>query len=487
MVALYNDDGYFLSLVKLIDAGREPYRDFVFPGPPTLLYVYAAVVHLPASTYLASRVMTALGVLLACWLLWGIARRYCSPPAATAAVAIWGVWMATTFQYDPYHHWGFVMALAMAWALHRGAVSQRPAAWAATAGVFGALAALTIQVMAPAVVAGLVVCMMGTPWAWRPLVAMIGGGVAATLVTLAALATAGLLTGFWQQAVVYAVFGFRPRVETAWPWNPLRLMDLNALLEAPSLYLGGWGRLLIWSVGFVVPVATLPIMLIRRLQGRLSLDAAVLSTWTLAFFICTVVYNRLTGPLLWMSAGFACVMVARILDTRLRAQPSGRLRQAALAAALGAVALSLEPASSALMTPCSSGWARVEMQDATVCAPEAQAADFAGARDFVQAHPRDSIAFLSVSSTLYPLTGTIPPIGSIYATPNLNSREDTERTEQELDAAKVRYILYHSRLVWETVPSSQASLDGRWLLEDYIEANYQVIGRAGRMTVYERR
>jgi hypothetical protein len=486
MVALYHDDGYFLSLVQLVHAGREPYRDFVFPGPPALLYLYAAVVHLPISSYLASRVTTALGVLVGCWLLWAIARRYCSPPAASAAVAVWGVWMATTFQYDPYHHWGYTMALAMAWALHRGAGSQHSVAWAAVAGVFGALAVLTIQVMAPAVIAGLIVCQIGARRAWRPLIAMIGAGLAAAVVTVAALAAAGLLTGFWQQAVVYALFGFRPRNELPWPWDPTRLVDLKALLEAPGLYLFIWGRLLIWSVGFAVPLATLAVMLIGWLRGRLSLDAPILSTWTVAFFICAVAYGRLTGPLLWMSAGFACVLVARFLDRRLRAQPSGRHRLVALVSALAALAFSLEPVSAGLRTTCAGGWTRVGMRDATVCVPDEQAADFQGAQDFVQAHPRDSIAFLSVSTTLYPLTRTTAPIGSIYATP-LNSREDTERTERELDAARVRYIVYHPRLIWETVPSTQASPDGRWLLEDYLDRNYQVIGQAGRMTVYERR
>jgi hypothetical protein len=485
MVGLYNDDGYFLSFVSLISAGREPYRDFFFPGPPTLLYGYAALERLGASAYLTSRVVTACGILLACWLLWGIARRVCSPPAAAAATAVWGVWMATSFQYDPYHHWGFVLATAMAWALHRLDTSRRPLRWAAVAGMLGALSTLTIQVMAPAVLAGLIVCLVVSHRRWHAITAMVGAGLATTLIAAVALGAAGLLSGFWQQAVLYALFGFRTRVETSWPWNPLILMDLGALTAWPGVYLGLWGRLLIWSIGFVVPLATLPLMVLRMRRGWLPANVLVLCIWTLSFFACAVVYSRLTGPLLWMSAGFACILVARSFEAALRARLAVRLLPASVA--WGLVALSFEPLAAGLLTPCSGDWIGVEMKDAPICVPKAQAADFVAGRDFVQAHPRESIAFLSVSSTLYPLTRTTPPVGSMYVTPNLNSREDTERTEHELDAARVHYILYHPRLVWETVPSAQTGSDGKWLLEEYIEQKYRVIGYAGRMTVYERR
>ena len=203
----------------------------------------------------------------------------------------------------------------MAWAL------LRPDTRPVLAGVAGAAALLFSQGMAPAVLAGLVVAYLCRR---RPgdLLAMAAGPVAAGLLLALYLLATGTFAAFFDQTVGFTFGRYQDFNRLPFPWNPLLLGDTLNWHSGLAAY---WEFPMFWLLGVVAPLAIAGYagyglfgVLRRARPFNLTVGLATISTGLLgAAFIA-----RVGGPICWLSAPLALVLVAMRLRL-LTAGPSG--------------------------------------------------------------------------------------------------------------------------------------------------------------------
>ena len=261
ITTLHEDEGVVTMFALQVLAGHLPYRDFVIGISPLIPWLYAGAFKLFGSTLLVDRLLTALPIVGGTVLVAVIARRMLPATWAAAVAGLWGIWLPALIGYGAYHFWGPAFVLAMAAALLR----ERPRLY--LAGVMAALALLSYQALAPAVLAGFLLVLLSRRRIGG-VVRMAAPPAAAGVALSAYLVAEGTFRAFIDQTIVSTSGSYQSFNRVPLPWNPLLLVDT---LNWHSGLAAFWEFPMFWLLGVVAPVAIAAYAVLgiaRAIRGR---------------------------------------------------------------------------------------------------------------------------------------------------------------------------------------------------------------------------
>lgn len=472
IATLHEDQGVVTMWGLDVLAGRAPYRDFVVYTAPPLAYLYAVAFRLFGTGLVVDRLLLLLPMLVATVCLALIAKRLLPTGWAVAVALLWGAWLPAFIGYGAYHFWGPALVVAMAAAL------VPPRFNPLLAGVAGAAALLFYQGVAPGVAAGLLVAYL-TRRDWRDLLAMGAGPLLAGLLLLGYLVVTGTVSGFFDQTLGFTFGRYQDFNRLPFPWNPLLLGDTLNWHSGPAAY---WEFPMFWLLGVVAPLIVAGYALFEtwRVLARgapLSPVAAVaiISTGLLA----SAFVARVGGPVAWLSAPLALVLVAMRLR-RITAAASSLQHWAALAPVLLLFVAGLSPIPSGWWLSCTlnGGSPLVEVQTAAgpVCLRKTDAVQLKEVQPVAAGASR--VAFLPTSPGLYQLTGTEPSTPSYWVLPRHTRASELAWTESAL-------LDHVGRIVY--IDDPELDTGHPWQFDDFLAANYSVAQTYPGVTVYQRR
>jgi hypothetical protein len=225
------DEGFVLQTAAEIARGKVLFRDVISPLPgPFAFYLLAGVFELTGPSFGASRVLMAAMSSAVAGLVYLLARGATGRAAAFLAGAAFLACRTWAYPHWLMYHYATCAGLlaAAAWALAAAALARGRGGFALLAGVATGAALLAKQDVGGVTLVGLAVAalVLGGP---RRLALAAAGAVGAALVVvpaLLALAYAGALADFWDQAVMTAFRGFAqfPYIGRPSPW-PLFAQD----------------------------------------------------------------------------------------------------------------------------------------------------------------------------------------------------------------------------------------------------------------------
>lgn len=443
-VAPNEDSGAIGAWAMQAAAGAVPYRDFWAFTTPGSILLYAGLFKLLGASFLNLRLLTALAVLAACAILYGLGRSVLPGAWSAAVTAVWGVWIAVFMQYGPHHHWGVLSALAMAALL----LGRR----FFLAGVAATLSLFFIQSLLTAVAAAAVAALMLQPSPRRSLLPMAAGALAAGLPVIAYLLASGSLGPALADTVGWSVRYYPASNALPFPWSPAQLHD-TVLPEAGAGSL--WSVVMFWPLAVFAPLAVAGFAALavwRRLGGAPATPAGILAVLSTGLFLSAALV-RMTGPLLWFVAPLALLLVA--VRLRLLARSPAALAPIALVAALGLSPGVYGDLESCQLNPHS--WlAPVAAQGGTVCVSRDYAARLAAARSFALEHPGERLAYLPAASSFYLVAGRTPLLPDVYVVPGVTDPAETARLERALLDRRVLWIVYYASDLTTTLPADRA-------------------------------
>jgi hypothetical protein len=453
-------------------AGRTPYRDFVVYTAPPLAYLYALAFQLFGTALVVDRLLLLLPMLIATVGLALIAKRLLPTGWAVAVALLWGAWLPAFVGYGAYHFWGPALVVAMAAAL------VPPRFNPLLAGVAAALALLFYQGVAPGVAAGLLVAYL-TRRQWRDLLVMAAGPLVAALLLLGYLVVTGTVSGFFDQTLGFTFGRYQDFNRLPFPWNPLLLGDTLNWHSGPAAY---WEFPMFWLLGIVAPLIVAGYALAETwrvlARGATLSPAAALAVISTGLLAAAFV-ARVGGPVAWLSAPLALVLVAVRLR-RITAATSSLQHRAALAPVLLLFLAGLSPIPSGWWLSCTlnGGSPLVEVQTAAgpVCLRKAEAEQLKEVQPL--AAGGSGVAFLPTSPGLYELTGTEPATPSYWVLPRHTRASELAWTESAL-LDHVRRIVY--------LDDPELDTGHPWPFDAFLAANYSVAETYPGVTVYQRR
>lgn len=473
-VDVNEDAGVVGAWAMQVAGGAVPYRDFwAFPTPGSIL-LYAGLFKVFGAGFLALRILTALAVLLACWLLFLLGRSLLSDRWSAAVTLLWGAWLAVFLQYGPHHEWGTLGALAMALALLR----RRFLA----AGVAASLALAFLQSLVPAAAAGfLAAWLLERDWR-RSVLPMALGALAAGLPVLAYLVAVGALGPALADTVGFSVGYYRHSNSLPFPWSPADLRDtVLPAAGAGSL----WSVAMFWPLVLAAPLAISAFAgwaTWRSLRGQPAGPAAVLALVSTGLFLSTVLV-RVTGPLLWFAGPLALVLVAARIQRLAVSAPL-------LAPAVLVFATGLSPAVYGGLETCQVNprgrLVPVVGQGATYCVNRDQAGRMRAAREFAAAHPAESVAFLPAASSFYLFAGRPPSLPEVYVVPGVTSPEEEARLEGAMLSERLTWVLYFASDLTQSLPEDPELRSGQSPFDSFLAREYEVV-EGGALPVYRLR
>ena len=474
ILSLHEDEGVVTMWGLQVIAGRVPYRDFVVYSGPACAYLYGAVFWLFGSSLLVDRLLDGAPMVLATFFLALIGRRLLPAGWAAAVALLWGIWLPALVGYGAYHFWGPALVVVMSWALL--GPRRRPV----LAGLAAALALLFYQALAPAVLCGLLVAYLARRRLRDLLQAAAGPLLAAVLLGVYLLAT-GAVTGFFDQTVIFAFGRYQNFNRQPFPWNPLLLGDTLNWHSGLAAY---WEFPMFWLLGVVAPFAVAAYALYalwRVLRDRLPLsNEAALAIISSGLLVSSLV-TQVSGPIFWLSAPLALLLVAVRLR-QLTAAPPARRRLVALSPALLLFIAGLSPAPVGYWLSCSTNpggpLARVDSAAGPVCLRVPEAAQLRRTQEVVAQPRTGAIAFLPDSPALYQLTASRPTVPSYWTLPHQTRQAELVWEESAmLDHVEVAVYLADPDL----------DTGHPWQFDSFLAANYSAVASYPGIIVYRRR
>jgi len=474
VLSLHEDEGVVTMWGLQVVNGRVPYRDFVVYTGPACAYLYGAAFRLFGSSLLLDRLLEGLPIIAGTLFLALLGRRVLPAGWAAAVALLWGTWLPAFIGYGAYHFWGPALVIVMAWAL------LRPDTRPVLAGAAGAAALLFYQGMAPAVLAGLVVAYLCRR-RLGDLLAMAAGPVAAGLLLALYLLATGTFAAFFDQTVGFTFGRYQDFNRLPFPWNPLLLGDTLNWHSGLAAY---WEFPMFWLLGVVAPLAIAGYagyglfgVLRRARPFNLTVGLATISTGLLG----AALIARVGGPICWLSAPLALVLVAMRLRL-LTAGPSGIRRGLALSPALLLFAAGLSPAPVGFWMSCTTDpagpLAEVATKAGPVCLRVKEAAQLHEIQDVAELPRGAAIAFLPDAPALYQLTASAPEVPSYWTLPR-HTRPSELAWQESAMLDHVETAVY--------VADPELDTGHPWQFDDFLAANYDEAGSYPGITVYRRR
>jgi|GEM_PF-6441519 hypothetical protein len=478
IVGLHEDEGVVSAWAALFAGGQVPYRDFFAFATPGSILLYGAEYRLLGLSLLSDRILTALGILLAVALLALIARRFLPAPWAAAVALLWGAWLPVFLGYSQYHFWAVTFCLACALALLEAAPGGRPGAWL-LAGAAAGLAFLFLQAFVTVGLAALLLACLAKEGRFRRVGLLATGAAIPGGVVLAYLLATGSFLDFLRDTAGFTVGTYRSFNRVPFPWNPLLLQDTLNWRASEAAY---WGFGMLWLLGIVLPIAVAAYAawgLWKSVRGAGELSPAVqLAIISVALF-GSVLLGRVGGPLAWLAAPLALVLLA----TRLEWTTRGRWQLAALVPVIALFLFGLSPAPVGWALSCSARpgapLVAVAMPAGMVCVTARDAPMMRQAVSLAAAVPAHRVAFLPTSLELYELTLTRPIGPPLWLLPGLSSPDLVAKQEDALVAPQVERLLY--------IEDRDLDVGHPWAFDDFLAANFVLDGQGRGYRVYRRR
>ena len=478
IVGLHEDEGVVSAWAALFAAGQVPYRDFFAFATPASILLYGAEYRLLGLSLLGDRLLTALGILLAVALLAVIARRFLPAPWAAAVALLWGAWLPVFLGYSQYHFWAITFCLGCTLALLMAAESARPAAWL-LAGAAAGLAFLFLQAFVTVGLAALLLAILRKEGRFRRAGMLATGAAIPGAVILAYLLATGSFLDFLRDTAGFTVGTYRSFNQVAFPWNPLMLQDTLNWRAGEAAY---WGFGMLWLLGIVLPIAVAGFAVggfLKSIGSAGEPSPAVKLAIISAALFGSVLLGRVGGPLAWLAAPLAMVLLAARLERTTR----GRWQLAALAPVIVLFLLGLSPAPLGWVLSCSTRTAgplvAVVMPAGMVCARARDAPAMRQAVTMAAAARAHRVAFLPTSLELYELTLTRPIGPPLWLLPGLSSPELVAKQEDALLAPQVQGLLY--------VEDMDLDVGHPWAFDDFLAANFVLDGQGQGFRIYRRR
>lgn len=477
LVGLHEDEGVVSAWASLVAAGQVPYRDFFTFATPGAAFLYGAEYRLLGVSVFGDRLLTSLGILAAVALLAAIALRFLPPPGAAAVALLWGVWLPVFLGYSQYHFWCITLALAATLALLIAFETGR-LHWWALAGGAAALAFLFLQsllTLAPALL--LVAFLRGRPVLPR-LLALAAGAMVPVALLIGYLLATGSFADFFRDTAGFTVGTYRSFNRQPFPWNPLLLGDTLNWRAGEAAY---WEFPMFWLLVLLLPVVVAGVaafLTLGAVLGRARLGpGGVLAIVSSALF-ASVVLGLIGGPLGWLAAPLALVLLAGRIDASTR----GRRQLLALAPALTLLLIGLAPAPVGWALSCDYNpggrLLAVKTQAGSVCVRSADAPALREAVTLVAANPGRRVAFQPSALELYELTGTQPIGQPLWLLNGLVSPALLGEQERALLDPRVEYLLY--------VNDVYLDLGHPWAVDDFLAANFKIESAVKTYTLYRR-
>ena len=462
----------------LFSAGQVPYRDYFAFATPASILLYGAEYRLLGLSLLGDRLLTALGMLLAVALLALIARRFLPAPWAAAVALLWGAWLPVFLGYSQYHFWAVTFCLVCALALLKASQGARPAVWL-LAGAAAGLAFLFLQAFVTVGLAALLLAVLRKEGRFRHVGMLAAGSAIPGGVVLAYLLATGSFLDFLRDTAGFTVGTYRSFNHVPFPWNPLLLQDTLNWRAGEAAY---WGFGMLWLLGIVVPIAVVAFAawgIWKSIGGAGELSPAVQLAIISTALFGSVLLGRVGGPLAWLAAPLAMVLLAAWLERSTRA----RWQLAALAPVIVLFLLGLSPGPVGWALSCSTRPAgplvTVVMPAGMVCARARDAPAMRQALALAGAARAHRVAFLPTSLELYELTLSRPIGPPLWLLPGLSSPELVAKQEDALLAPQVQGLLY--------VDDRDLDVGHPWVFDDFLAANFVLDGQGQGYRVYRRR
>jgi hypothetical protein len=474
ILSLHEDEGVVTMWGLQVAAGRVPYHDFVVYTGPACAYLYGAAFKLFGSSLLLDRLLDGAPIVVGTLFL-ALSARHLLPAAWSASAALlWGVWLPAFIGYGAYHFWGPALVVVMAWALLQPRV--RPV----LAGVAGAASLLFYQGMAPAVLAGLLVAYLARR-RLADLLAMAAGPLAAGALLVVYLLLTGSFGSFFDQTVGFTFGRYQDFNRLPFPWNPLLLGDTLNWHSGLAAY---WEFPMFWLLGVVAPlvIAALAVYALYRvaLRGAPFTNTAALAVISTGL-LGTALIARVGGPICWLSAPLALVLVGVRLR-KLTSVPSPVGRAIALSPALLLFVLGLSPAPVGFWMSCTTDpggpLAEVASPAGPVCLRVKEAAQLREVQDVASLPRGAGIAFLPDAPGLYQLTASRPTVPSYWTLPR-HTRASELAWQERAMLDHVETAVY--------VDDPELDTGHPWQFDSFLAANYTDAGSYPGITVYRRR
>jgi hypothetical protein len=474
IATLQEDEGVVTMWALQVASGKVPYRDFVVYAGPASAYLYGAAFSVLGSSLLLDRLLDALPILLSTFFLALIGRRLLPPGWAAAVALLWGIWLPALLGYGAYHFWGPALVVVTAWAL------LEPHPRPLLAGLAAALALLFYQAVAPAVLGGLLVAYL-TRRRLRDLVEMAAVPLLVGALLAIILLATGAFSAFFDQTVIFTFGPYQKFNQLPFPWTPLLLGDTLNWHSGLAAY---WEFPMFWLLGVVTPFvvagyAVYQLWKVIRRRARLTNAGAlaILSSGLLA----AAFVSHAVGPILWLSAPLALVLLAARLRY-LTASPSAGRRLAALAPVFLLLVAGLSPAPVGFWLSCTTNPAGplvgVDTAAGPVCLRVKEAEQLREVQGIAGQAGGGAIAFLPDSPALYQLTASRPRVPSYWTLPH-QTRQSELAWEERAMLDHVEYAVY--------VADPALDTGHPWQFDSFLATNYAEVGTYPGLTVYHRR
>jgi hypothetical protein len=344
------EEGLVVHFAERLAGGEHLYRDLVFFTGPLPFELLAALFRVFGAEIAVGRAAQALAHAAATAATFGVARRAGAGPLAhlaAALVAAAPILLFPLFSIFYYTPLAFGLGSLAVAAAVRGAGSR---GFAAGAGLLVAAVALCKQTIGAVAAAGLLACLAaGAPAPARRARAgaMLSGGAAAALATLAFYAARGDLADL-VRCLVAVPIALGDRFGSGYPnlWPPGRLapeLEAHKAIYFPNLWLLrhglyahlGFGIVLATQALYALPFLALAATALSRIAGPLALAVWCHAAWLLA--ITTNLFPRADWGHLVYALPSACVQLVLLAGAGARAAriPTRALGALAAAGTLG--------------------------------------------------------------------------------------------------------------------------------------------------------
>jgi 4-amino-4-deoxy-L-arabinose transferase-like glycosyltransferase len=474
VLRMAGDEGIYLEGGRRIALGQQPYRDFFVLTGPLTFWIEGALARCSGMSLAVMRLSAILDAAFLAWVVYWLTSRYASALYSAGTAFVFLAYAAHTRQLNVNHRWDSaalaMAAIAAAWAAQR---TGRRGWWVASGFLVAAAGCATPAVL---VVALPLLCWC---WWWRRaagLAAFLGGGAVVTATGALYLQWNGALLPMiqsmrWTSAHYTAansvLYGniLMDRAAGAQSWATYLPAALYALVPAilPVAALAGWlwylrrreNRAMAAEIPWLLAAAA---ALVLSAWPRWT-SSALLHTLALSWFLCALLFHRLTAP-------------------RQRYWLSAALLLAAAASVAGKSMAALDY------------WPR-ETRVGTLRAP-ADESEFLGALERrIQAG--DSLFSYPYMPSAYYFLNARNPTRYSFLQPGMMTREDEWLAVAELEAAPPHWVIYEDfppAAVLAIWPGSDPALIPMEIVNGYLRENYRpaetVTGPWGKVMVMER-